>query len=86
MAVLGQRGNTVAEPDDPIVRSHLCCLNRHPVDHLGNRGNAHQIAVDHVLAEVNHVAVAVDEPGQKGMALQIDQLRLGRLKLQGFGF
>ena len=85
MAVLGQRGNTVAEPDDPIVRSHLCGLNRHPVDHLGNRGNAHQIAVDHVLAEVDHVAMAIDEPRQKGMALQIDQLGLGCLKLQGFG-
>ena len=84
-ALLLQLDRLVSHADDPRVGGHLHRLRLHPGDNVGYVGAAEQVGVHQVLAEVEKVAVRVDEARQQGAAGQIDAPRSGSRGLDRSG-
>ena len=76
-AVLGETRSLVAEADDPGALGHRLGVLLEAREQFREIGGADEVGVHQVLAEVDHVAVGVDETRHQGLAREVDLGRAG---------
>ena len=86
-ALLLQLDRLVSHADDPRGGGHLHRLRLHPGDNVGYVGAAEQVGVHQVLAEVEKLAMGIDEARQQGAAGEVHLAcsATGRLDRPGQG-